>query len=211
MNKIQNEKEFQNLCDWCTGIEPKLKPVIEQFGYPPFWHREPDFATLILTILEQQVSLASAKSSFNKLVEKIKTVTPENLIKLADDELRACYFSRQKATYSRILADEITTGRLKLEDLNSQSAEEIRSRLIQIKGIGHWTIDMYLLMSLHFADIFPPGDLATIKAVYELNLVPAVSTKEEIIIFMKKFAPFQSVATYILWHSYIQKRNLKLE
>jgi len=211
MNKIRNKEHFIELCDWCTGIEPKLISVIEKFGYPPFWHREPDFATLILTILEQQVSLASAKSAFNKLIEEIKIVTPENLIKLTDDDLRTCYFSRQKATYSRILADEITTGRLNLEVLNSQSAEEIRSRLIQIKGIGHWTMDMYLLMSLHFADIFPPGDLATIKAVYELELVPATSSKEEIINFMKNFSPFQSVATYILWHSYIERRNLILE
>jgi DNA-3-methyladenine glycosylase II len=109
------------------------------------------------------------------------------------------------------LANEIISGKLNFEKLNGQSAEEIRSTLIKIKGIGHWTIDMYLLMSLHFADIFPPGDLATIKAVYELELVPATASKEEIIIFMKKFMPFQSVATYILWHSYIQQRNLKLE
>jgi len=210
MNKVQNEN-FKTLCDWCTNIEPKLKPVIEKFGYPPFWHRNPDFATLILTILEQQVSLASAKSSFNKLVERIKIVTPENLLKLTDQELRECYFSRQKSTYSKILSTEIISGKLNLENLNSQSAEEIRSRLIKIKGIGNWTIDMYLLMSLHFADIFPPGDLATIKAVYELELVSATASKEEIINFMKKFTPFQSVATYILWHSYIERRNLKLE
>jgi DNA-3-methyladenine glycosylase II len=211
MNKIQNKQHFETLCEWSTTIEPKFKPVVEKFGYPPFWHREPNFATLILTILEQQVSLASAKSSFNKLIERINTVTPENLLNLTDEELRACYFSRQKATYSKILATEIISGKLNLEELNSQSAEEIRSRLIQIKGIGHWTIDMYLLMSIHFADIFPPGDLATIKAVYELELVPATSSKEEIINFMKKFSPFQSVATYILWHSYIERRNLILE
>ena len=211
MNKIRDNQHFINLCDWCTNIEPKLKPVIEKFGYPPFWHREPNFATLILTILEQQVSLASAKSSFNKLVERIKTVSPEYLIKLSDQELRECYFSRQKAAYSKILANEIISGKLNLEDLNSQSAEEIRSRLIEIKGIGHWTIDMYLLMSLHFSDIFPPGDLATIKAVYEIELVSPTASKEEIITFMKQFSPWQSVATYILWHSYIERRNLKLE
>ena len=210
MNKIQNE-EFKTLCDWCTNIEPKLKPVIEKFGFPPFWHRNPDFATLILTILEQQVSLASAKSSFNKLVERITIVSPENILKLTDEELRECYFSRQKATYSKILANEIISGKLILEDLNSQSAEEIRSTLIKIKGIGHWTIDMYLLMSLHFADIFPPGDLATIKAAFELELVLPSASKEEIITFMQRFSPCQSVATYILWHGYIEQRKLKLE
>jgi len=69
------------------------------------------------------------------------------------------------------------------------------------KGIGNFTIDLYLLMSLRFADIFPPGDLATIKSVYELELVPASFSKEEIINFMKIFSPYQSVATYILWQS----------
>jgi DNA-3-methyladenine glycosylase II len=211
MERIQNKQNFESLCDWCINIEPKLKPVLTKFGYPPFWHREPDFATLILTILEQQVSLASAKSAFNKLMEKIKTVTPENLFKLTDEELRACYFSRQKILYSKYLAEEILSGKLNLNELNKKSENEIRSRLLQLKGIGQWTIDMYLLMSLHFSDIFPPGDLATIKSVYELELVPATSTKEEIINFMKKFSPFQSVATYILWHSYIERRNLNLE
>ena len=211
MDKIRNTEHFIELCDWCINIEPKLKAVIDKFGYPPFWHREPNFATLILTILEQQVSLASAKAAFNKLIDKIKTVTPENLNQLTDNEMRNAYFSRQKIIYTKNLAAEIITGKLNLNELNHLSEKEIRLRLLKLKGIGHWTIDMYLLMSLHFADIFPPGDLATIKSVYELELVPARSSKEEIINFMKKFSPFQSVATYILWHSYIERRNLNLE
>lgn len=211
MNKISDITEFHQYCDWCIQKEPKLQSVIEMFGYPPFWHREPDFATLVLTILEQQVSLASAKAAYLKLEEKINTVTPQNVLKLTPAELRECYFSKQKTIYVRNLAHEIVTGNLRLEELNLLNDKEIRHRLIQLKGIGNWTIDMYLLMSLHFADIFPPGDLATIKAVYELNLVSDNKTKEEITEYMKKFSPWQSVATYILWHNYIEKRNLKLE
>lgn len=211
MKKIKNREHFIELCDWCIVKEPKLEKVIQQFDYPPFWHREANFETLILTILEQQVSLASAKAAFNKLEEKLDLVTPGNLLKLSDEELRTCYFSRQKIIYTRILATEIIEGRIKLEKLNKLSEPEIRKTLIQLKGIGHWTIDMYVLMSLHFADIFPPGDLATIKSVYELELVPIESSKEDIINYVKIFSPFQSVATYILWHYYIEKRNLKLE
>ena len=211
MNKIHNETEFIKLCDWCILREPKLKPVISKFGYPPFWHREPDFSTLVLTILEQQVSLAAAKAAFNKLVEKIKVVTPDKFLQLNDNELQNCYFSRQKIVYTRILANEISSGNLNLTELNKVTEEEIRARLIKLKGIGNWTIDMYLLMSLHFSDIFPPGDLATIKSVYELDLVSPDKSREDIIEYMKKFSPNQSVATYILWHSYIEQRNLKLE
>ncbi len=211
MKKIKNREQFIELCDWCIEKEPKLEAVIQQFDYPPFWHREANFETLILTILEQQVSLASAKAAYNKLEEKLGNISPENLLKLNDEELRACSFSRQKIIYSRILATEIVEGRIQLEILNNLSEEEIRKILIRLKGIGNWTIDMYVLMSLHFADIFPPGDLATIKSVYELELVPIESSKDEIIKSMKRFSPHQSVVTYILWHYYIEKRNLKLE
>lgn len=211
MKKIKNREHFIELCDWCMEIEPKLESVIQQFDYPPFWHRKANFETLILTILEQQVSLASAKSAYNKLEEKLDIVSPGNLLKLNDDELRACYFSRQKIIYTRILATELIEGRIQLEKLNNLSEIEIRKTLIQLKGIGNWTIDMYVLMSLHFADIFPPGDLATIKSVYELELVPKESSKDDIVKFMKKFSPYQSVATYILWHSYLEKRKIKLK
>ena len=211
MRKIKNEEHFIELCNWCINKEPKLKQVIHQFDYPPFWHREANFSTLILTILEQQVSLASAKAAYDKLTDKIGKVTPENLLKLSDDELRGCYFSRQKIVYTRILATEIAEGRLNMKLLNNQTEQEIRTQLIKLKGIGNWTIDIYVLMSLHFANIFPPGDLATIKSVYELKLVPPESSKEAIIEYMKKFSPYKSAVTYILWHNYIQKRNLKLE
>ncbi len=209
--KILNESEFKRLCDFCSEIEPKLKAVILKYDYPPFWHRNPDFATLVLTILEQQVSLASAKAAFNKLTERNGSVTPEKLVILSDEELRACYFSRQKAKYVKILANEIISGNLNLNELNTLSEKEIRDRLIQIKGIGNWTIDIYLMMSLNFEDIFPSGDLATIKSVFELDLVPPQTSKEEIALLMKKFSPYRTVATYIFWHSYIKKRNLYLE
>jgi len=211
MEKIASEKDFKQLCDWCTEKEPKLEQVIREYDYPPFWHREPNFSTLILTILEQQVSLAAAKAAYNKLLDKIKKITPANLLQLSDQELRECYFSRQKIVYARLLATEIAEGRLNLTTLNQLPEPDIRKQLIGLKGIGHWTVDMYVLMSLHFSDIFPPGDLATIKAVYELNLLPPESSKIDIIEYMRRFSPYQSAATYILWHYYIEKRKLTLE
>ncbi|HKL33082.1 MAG TPA: hypothetical protein VJ919_11135 [Tangfeifania sp.] len=210
MEKIQDEKHFRKLCDWIVVNDARFEPVLQNFGYPPMWFRSPNFATLILTILEQQVSLAAARAAYNKLVQKIEIITPENLLTLTDEELRNCYFSRQKIRYARILASEIAEGRLNLDELNKMAEYEIRLRLIQLKGIGHWTIDMYVLMSLHFADIFPPGDLATIKAVFELKLLPAGTGKNDIIRYMEKFKPYRSVATYLLWHYYLEERNLKL-
>ena len=211
MKKIKDEAEFLVLCDWCAEQESGLDTVTRECGYPPFWHREPNFATLVLTILEQQVSLASAKAAFVRLQERLGEITPENVLRLSDEELRSCYFSRQKTVYTRLLAREIVDKKLDLDALNQLPEENIRESLLRLKGIGNWTVDMYVLMSLHFSDIFPPGDLATIKAVYELKLVPPEASKEEIIRYMQKFAPYRSVATYILWHSYIQRRRLTLE
>lgn len=210
MEKIKNEQHFKELCDRVVAKDERFRQVIEKFGYPPLWFRPPDFDTLILTILEQQVSLAAARSAYNKLVQKIEIITPGSLLSLSDEELRACYFSRQKIKYVRILATEISEGRLNLEQLNKLPEPEIRARLIQLKGIGNWTIDMYVLMSLHFADIFPPGDLATIKAVFELKLVPEETSKNKIVRYMEKFKPYRSAATYLLWHYYLEKRNLEL-
>jgi DNA-3-methyladenine glycosylase II len=210
MEKIQNEQHFKELCDWVIAKDERFEQVSENFGYPPLWFRPPNFDTLILTILEQQVSLAAARSAYNKLVQKVEIITPENLLVLSDEELRDCYFSRQKIRYARILANEISEGHLNLEEMNELPEHEIRSRLIQLKGIGHWTIDMYVLMSLHFADIFPPGDLATIKAVFELKLMPEGTRKNEIVRYMEKFKPYRSAATYLLWHYYLEKRNLEL-
>lgn len=211
MLKINSEEEFKQLCNWCIQKEPKLEKVVQKFDYPPFWYRKANFQTLLLTILEQQVSLASAKATYNKLAQKIKTITPKNTLKLNEQELRACGFSRQKTKYTQLLASEIEQGKLSLDEINDWDEPEIRTRLIQLKGIGNWTIDMYVLMSLHFSDIFPPGDLATIKAVYELNLVEPGASKDEIVSYMTRFSPYRSAATYLLWHYYIQKRNLKLE
>jgi len=211
MQVIENAKQLEKLCDYCTAIEPKLHVVMEKYGYPPLWYREPNFATLVLTILEQQVSLASAKSAFNKLIEKIGEITLENILKLAEEELSACYFSRQKTTYVKLLSNEIVSGKLNITALNKLNEPEIRNRLIQIKGIGNWTVDMYVMMSLNHSNIFPSGDLATIKSVFELELIAPDTSKEKIILFMKRFSPYQTAATYLLWHYYIQKRNLKLE
>ncbi|MBN1819899.1 MAG: hypothetical protein JXR31_07680 [Prolixibacteraceae bacterium] len=111
------QKDFKSLCDKVTNLDSRLKPIIEKFGYPPFWHREPDFATLILTILEQQVSLAAAAAAYKKLKDRIIEISPENLLKLTDSELRDCYFSRQKIVYARHLASEIRNGNLNLKKL----------------------------------------------------------------------------------------------
>jgi DNA-3-methyladenine glycosylase II len=189
---------------------PHFQVIIEKHGTPPFWHREPNFETLIRVILEQQVSLASAKAAYDKLIQKINNITPQKVLALTDEELKSCYFSRQKIKYARALSEEIESKRLDIELLNQKSEPEIRAKLTKVKGIGNWTVDVYLLLCLHHIDIFPIGDLAAVNALRMLGLTTKASQKEEILALMETAKPYRSVATYLLWHYYIEEKGLKV-
>jgi len=201
---------FLSLCDLVCNDDPHLKLIISQYGYPPMWTRTASFPTLIHIILEQQVSLASAKAAFVKLQEKLVAITPENLLRLNDEEMRACYFSRQKMVYARHLAGAIIAKELNLAKLSLLPDTMIRQELKKIKGIGDWTVDIYLLFALQRTDIFPTGDLAMINAFKEIKQLKKEVPKEEIISLAARWKPHRSIATMLLWHYYIQKRGLRI-
>lgn len=205
-----SEENHAGLCDRISLKDKHLQSIISQYGYPPVWTRPQNFAALIHIILEQQVSLASAKAAFLKLKARVGNITPEKLLKLSDKEFRACYFSRQKTVYARNLAEAIVSKQLQLKKIAHLPDEEIRFQLKKIKGIGDWTVDIYLLFALQRCDIFPTGDLAMMNAFRELKQLPKHTTKEEIIVMAEQWRPYRSVATYLLWHHYIKSRNIRL-
>ena len=174
------------------------------------WTRSANFQTLIHIILEQQVSLASARAALNKLRQRIGIVTARKLLTLSDEELRACYFSRQKTVYARCLANAIVSGEINLKRLPSQQDAEVRQQLKTIKGIGDWTVDVYLIFALQRVDVFPLGDLAMVSALKELKQLPKQVTHDKLLLLADKWRPYRSVATMLLWHYYIQKRGIKL-
>src|SRR6476660_8146619 len=135
-----DKDNFYSFCDVISEKDSDLKKIITQYGYPPFWSRISSFATLIHIILEQQVSLASAKAAFLKLESKIGHITPEKILLLTDEEMKACYFSRQKIKYARHLAGAIVNGELTIEQLNNLPDDLVRNELKKIKGIGDWTV-----------------------------------------------------------------------
>src|SRR5436189_5756959 len=148
MHHTFSADNFYSYCDKLSRKDKELRSVIKQFGYPPMWTRPGTFRTLILTILEQQVSLASAYAAFKKLKEKIGYVNPDKILSLTDAELKACYFSRQKIIYARELARAIKSKRLQLKKISVAHEDEIRFELKKIKGIGDWTVDVYLMHAL---------------------------------------------------------------
>jgi DNA-3-methyladenine glycosylase II len=178
--------------------------ISDQYGIPPNWTRPQGFVSLAKLILEQQVSLASANAHFLKLDAFVGKFTPSNLVRLTDEEMRNCQISWQKAKYLRALSEAILSGDLDLEVLPNLSEPEVRKQLTAIKGIGHWTADVYLMFCLQSKDIFPIGDIAVVNTIKELT---EAKTKEEIIFVADKWKPFRSLAVYFLWHHYLKKRN----
>ncbi len=204
---IFDETTFIQHCDSLAKKDKHLKLIIDTYSYPPLWKRKHGFETLIHIILEQQVSLASAKAALKKLKGKIGAVTPQKVLSLTDAELKACYFSRQKTVYARHLAQAIINKQLNLKKLSLANDDEVRTELKKIKGIGDWTVDVYLMMVLQRCDLFPLGDIALINSVKEVKGLPKHTSKEEILAIADKWKPHRTVAAFILWHSYLCKRR----
>ena len=205
-----NKDNFQARCNQLAKKDPHLKAILTQYGHPPMWSRPASYESLVHIILEQQVSLASAKAALEKLREKIGRITPEKVLTLSDAALRACYFSRQKTMYVRCLAEAIVTKKLNLKKLGAGTNDEIRTELKKIKGIGDWTVDVYLLFVLQRADIFPTGDLAMMNALKGIKQLPKDTSKEAILALAEAWRPHRSLATMLLWHHYIKTRNIKV-
>jgi DNA-3-methyladenine glycosylase II len=208
MIKTLDENNLITACKKLSKQDKDLAFIFQTYGLPPLWAREAGFATLIHIILEQQVSVASALSAFDKLQGKLNgEITPENLLSLSDAEMKAAYFSRQKTVYARDLAQNILNGNLDLNRFGNLSNEEIKHELKNIKGIGDWTADIYLLMAMHRADVMPKGDLALHVAWQRLNRLQYRPTSDEFLQIAERWKPLRSVAARLLWHFYLNAKK----
>lgn len=187
--------------------ETVFKHIVEKYGIPIIPKRPQGFETLVLLILEQQVSMDSAKATFLKLKSKEINFQPESLLQISDEEYRKIGVSRQKTAYIKALSHSIIQNEIDMESLATKSSQQVREELIKIKGIGNWTIDVYLMFSLQAPDIIPLGDIAVIKTIKELL---DIHDKQEMENYVEKWSPFRSAATFLLWHYYLTKRNRKI-
>ncbi len=211
MHAVFHENNFTAICDQLAKRDKDLRAIIKEHGYPPMWTRPATFQTLILTILEQQVSLASAFAAFKKLRARIGYVTPAKILSLSDDDLRSCYFSRQKIVYARELANAIQTKSLQLKKLDQAHEDEIRLSLKAIKGIGDWTVDVYLMHALQRTDLFPLGDIALVNSLKTVKKLPKDISNEKMLAIAEAWRPNRTIAAMILWHDYIKKRGIIVE
>ena len=209
-NKIPpslNERSLAVAAKKLVASDPDLARIVTAYGLPPLWEREPGFATLVYIILEQQVSLASAKAAFTRLQATLGRITPDNFLTLNHAELKTIGFSRQKTLYAQLLAEAILDQQLDLAALHELPDDEVRTTLKQLKGIGDWTADIYLLMALGRPDIWPRGDLALVVAMQRIKQLPTRPTAQEFAALGESWKPFRAVAARLLWHFYLSEKR----
>ena len=198
-----NQTSYRRGLDELATRDHDLGNVLSRLGPPPMWDREPGFGTLIHIVLEQQVSLASARACFDRALAAVGILTPENLLVLDDAQLKEAGFSRQKTTYARILADAVRTNELDFDELAGLPDDEVRDRLMRLKGIGRWTADIYLLMALGRPDVWPVGDLALVVAAQQIKGLESRPNPREFEELGEPWRPWRSVAARLLWHHYL--------
>jgi DNA-3-methyladenine glycosylase II len=187
--------------------DPALAGSLRRYGPPPLWAREPSFATLVHLILEQQVSLASARAAFDRLTATLDVVEPSAFRTLDDAQLRTIGFSRQKAGYARALAAALQNG-FSLDALRCLSDDGVREALIAHRGIGRWTADIYLTMCLLRPDVWPRGDRALATAARDLLELDQLPTDAELETMVEPWHPYRAVAARMLWFDYLLRRGL---
>jgi DNA-3-methyladenine glycosylase II len=181
--------------------------LFSEQGAPPTWFREPGFPTLVHIILEQQVSLASARAAFTRLLSLVSPLTPERFLALDDAELRGAGFSRQKTRYGRLLAEAVADGSLNLEAFGGKDDAEVKAELTRVKGIGSWTADIYLLMSLRRPDAWPAGDLALAVAMREVKGLALRPAPHELAAIAEAWRPWRAIGARLLWNYYLNRRS----
>jgi DNA-3-methyladenine glycosylase II len=204
---ILDDYNLPDACTWLGQQDSALLGILQQYGVPPLWGRPANFASLVHIILEQQVSLESARAAFQKLQVFEPVLTPEAFLHISDEHLLQFGFSRQKKMYTRGVAEAILDGSLDLAGLQHLPDDAAKAALLRLKGIGSWTADIYLLFCLRRPDVLPKGDIALYEAIKTLK---NMKTRPDFEMFQALTAhrrPWRSVGCRLLWHFYLCERG----
>lgn len=199
--------DFEGAVAELVGRDPELAKLVDEHGVPVLWTRPPGFQSLVLFILEQQVSLASAAAAYTKVLNRIGVMEPAALLRTPPEELRIDGVSRQKDRYLRALATAVLSGDLDLDALTDLPDDEVRRELMALPGIGLWTADVYLLACLDRPDLWPVGDRALQVAVAEALGLDVVPVRDELEAIGERWRPYRSTAARLLWHGYLERRG----
>jgi DNA-3-methyladenine glycosylase II len=195
------EIEYSNALRHFKKHDPVLYKMSKQVvvTLPPSKKQSTYFQELCESIVSQQLSVKAAHTIWLRFAELITDITPRQLLILSEQDLRSVGLSRQKITYLRALSEEVTSGRLRFNNFKNASDEEIIDQLCQVKGIGRWTAEMFLLFTLGRRDVFSHGDLGLRNAV--IKLYGQAMTSEDMLAVSNVWSPHRSIASLILWSS----------
>lgn len=195
---------MRQVIEFLSSKDEILKNILEKFGNPIIQKRQEGFASMCHIILEQQVSIESAKACYLKIENYLENITPKNIFNVTDEELRNCGVSRQKIIYLKDLASKVISNEINFESFATKSEEQIRKELITIKGVGNWSIEVYLMFCLQSPDVIPLGDIAIKNTLIELYNCKSLEEMEQV---SNQWKPYRTFASFVIWHYYLVKRN----
>lgn len=201
------DKRLADVAALLADADEDFARILEAYGPPPLWGRDPGFVTLLRIILEQQVSLISADAMYRRLVKRINPLTAQNVLRTGAPFLRSFGITRQKASYFVNVAEAIDSGQLKLDTLGNFNDDVVMEKLTSIKGIGPWTARIYLLMALRRPDVWPVGDVALATAFKNLKGLKTRPTQPELNDIAKTWQPHRATAARLLWHYYLSEKS----
>ena len=202
-----DERELTNAVRSLAKTEPRFARIVARHGRPPLWPREPGFETLVLLMLEQQVSLSQARAMYARVAVAAGTVTPSAVAELGVAGLRSIGVTRQKSAYVAALAARLDAGDLDLNAIAALPDAQAADALDAVHGIGPWTAQCYLLFALRRHDVFPTADLALLEAVRHLWRLRARPTPLALARRAEAWRPHRSTAARLLWHDYLSERG----
>jgi DNA-3-methyladenine glycosylase II len=189
--------------------DPILSDIIERVGDYRIEFRDPGFETLVKSIVNQQLSGRVASVIFARLLHAAGgKLTPESILKLRPVRMRAAGLSGQKTAYIRDLARQAREGTVVFEELLTLPDGEVIERLTQVKGIGVWTVHMFLIFALQRIDVLPTGDLGIRNAIRKAYSLAAMPTPAEVETLAERWRPYCTVASWYLWRSQEPNANL---
>ncbi len=213
MTSVASNPTLKKAAQYLSSVDPILKPVIDRAGTADFSPHKNYYQELVESIVSQQLSVKAARTIMNRFLELFsgdEFPAPDQILSKTIEEMRAVGLSRQKATYIKDLAVKVIEGTVKFNHLDSLSNDEVIAELTQIKGVGAWTVHMFLIFCMGRLDVLPTGDLGIkngIHSLYNLNEKPSPEEMEKIA-KKNKWHPYESVASWYVWHSLDNKPAL---
>ena len=187
--------------------DPMIKALTRQFGTPPLWQRPQSFATLVHIVLEQKVSLASAKAVMQRVHHLCPDFSAQQFLTVSAHDLRTAGISERKVSYCYSMAEALVSGELNLASLRKLPDQAVLDTLMCVRGIGPWTAGVYLLMAMRRPDAWASGDRALVVSLAEsaeLETVPDYTTFDE---HALRWQPHRGTAARVLWHAYLSRRH----